>query len=75
VRFSGFAEAGIAVEVVCWVDTRDYDTYTRVVEELNLRLLDVVESAGACFAVRTRALLVASPGALTAEISRAPSGA
>jgi MscS family membrane protein len=60
VRFAGFGDFGFGIEVVCWVLTRDYSEYTRVVEELNLGIVGAVERVGASFAMPARVAALAS---------------
>jgi MscS family membrane protein len=62
VRFSAFGESSLLVEVWCWVETRNFIEYTRVVEELNFAILEIVERAGTSFALPGRAVHLAKDG-------------
>ncbi|HOB52723.1 MAG TPA: mechanosensitive ion channel family protein [Acidobacteriota bacterium] len=57
VRFRGFGPSSKEVEVVAWVLTTDWHEYTGVAEELNFRILDIVQQAGSGFAFPTQTVL------------------
>ena len=50
VRFIGFGAYSLDVEVFAYVLSADYNTYLGISEDLNLRIIDVVEEAGTGFA-------------------------
>jgi MscS family membrane protein len=70
VRFAGFGESSLRVEVWCWVETRDYLEYTGVVEELNFGIVEIVERAGTSFAFPSRTVYMAKDGVVDAERAR-----
>lgn len=64
VRFTGFGESSFDIDVTAMLDTRDFGEFARLREELLLKLLGVVDQAGAQIAVPVRAMLdVARDGA------------
>ena len=70
VRFAGFGESALRVEVWCWVETRDYLEYTGVVEELNFGIVEIGERAGTLFAFPSRTVYMAKDGVVDAERAR-----
>lgn len=67
VRFAAFGESALQVEVWCWVTTRDYIEYTRVVEELNFAIARIVEQSGTSFAFPSRTVYMAKDGVVDGE--------
>jgi len=56
VRFTGFGAYSLDLEVFAYVRTRDYDDYLEIAEDLNLRLMDIVEASGSGFAFPSQTL-------------------
>ncbi len=56
-RFREFGEDALKLEIFAYIRTTDWDEYLAVVEDLNLRFLDVVGEAGTQLAVKARTLL------------------
>lgn len=54
VKFQGFGESALEIEVMCWFETIDYPTYRDYREEVLLGFMNVVEAAGSSFAFPTR---------------------
>jgi small-conductance mechanosensitive channel len=50
VRFVGFGAHSLDVEVFAYVLTSDYGTYLAIREDVNLRVMDIVATAGTGFA-------------------------
>jgi MscS family membrane protein len=50
VRFIGFGASSLDVEIFCFVSETDNAEYLAVVEDLNLRIMDIVAQAGTSFA-------------------------
>jgi MscS family membrane protein len=50
VRFLRFGASSLDIDLLCWVLTTDYHAYTGIVEELNFRIMEVVERSGSSFA-------------------------
>ena len=50
VRFIGFGESSLDLDLFCFISETNYAEFLAVVEDLNLRIMDVVTQAGAGFA-------------------------
>jgi MscS family membrane protein len=50
VRFIGFGEYSLNVEIYAYVLTSDYQEYLAILEDINLRIMTLIEQAGAQFA-------------------------
>ena len=50
VRFIGFGEYSLNVEVYAYVLTPDYQEYLAILEDINLHIMTLIEQAGAQFA-------------------------
>lgn len=62
IRFLGFGESSLDLEVFAYVHARDFDEFLLVAEELNLRIMGLVEDAGTSFAFPSRALYLRRGG-------------
>lgn len=51
VRYVGFADYSLDIEINCYIETTDINTYKAITEAINLEILDLLERAGTCFAV------------------------
>jgi MscS family membrane protein len=58
VRFAGFGDFSLEVEIFAFVNTRDWGEFLAVQEDLNLRIKDIVEGAGTGFAFPSQTLYV-----------------
>jgi len=54
VRFSGFGESSLDLELFVYVRTRDGNEFLAVREDLCLRVMDIVAAAGTAFALPAR---------------------
>jgi MscS family membrane protein len=77
VRFSGFGASSLDVELFVYVRTRDYGDFLAVREDLCLRVMDVVTTAGTAFALPAQTNYSAAAGidteragAAVAEVQR-----
>jgi MscS family membrane protein len=61
-RFKEFGASSLNLEIFCWIQAPDYFAYTGVVEELNFRIMTIVEKAGASFAFPTQQLYLSRAG-------------
>jgi MscS family membrane protein len=50
VRFKGFGEYSLDIEVFAYMGVKDYDESLEVAEDLNLRIMDIVSESGSDFA-------------------------
>lgn len=58
VRFTEFKESSLNVEVMAWLQTTDWNAFTRERQELFLRFMAIVEEAGTSLAFPTRTVHV-----------------
>jgi MscS family membrane protein len=54
IRFVGFGEHSLDLDVFAYVDVTDYGKFLEVAEDLNLRIMDIVTEAGSSFAIPSR---------------------
>lgn len=52
-----YGESSLDLEAYAYIKTTDFDEYLDVVEDLNLRILDIIEAAGTQLAVPVRAMV------------------
>jgi MscS family membrane protein len=70
VRFTALSESSLDVEVVAYFATTDFGAFTVVRQEMLLRLLEVVERAGAGLAFPTRTIVMPEAAPRAAEAVR-----
>jgi MscS family membrane protein len=63
VRFKELASSSLDIEVMAWFETADWSEFQLIRQEVLLRFMEVVETAGASFAFPTRTVHVAGAGA------------
>jgi MscS family membrane protein len=56
IRFLGFGAYSLDLEVFAYVDATDYGEFLAVAEDLNLRIMKIVEENGASFAFPSQTL-------------------
>jgi len=56
IRFQEFGESSLDLKVVAYIKTKIYSEYLEVVEELNLKIMDAIQSSGTSLAVPARAV-------------------
>jgi MscS family membrane protein len=61
VRFAGFGESSLNVDVMAWFLTSDWNEFLAIREETLLRFMEVVEREGSSFAFPTRTLHMVTP--------------
>lgn len=54
IRFVGFGEYSLDLDVFAYIDTRDYGEHLEIAEDLNLRIMDVIKAAGTELAIPAR---------------------
>jgi MscS family membrane protein len=74
VRFVGFGAYSLDVEVFAYILSEDYNTYMGVLEDLNLRIMDVIEEAGTGFAFPSQTTYLTRDKALDPERAKAAEG-
>jgi MscS family membrane protein len=67
VRFIGFGQSSLDVEMFAYVLETEHGSYLAVQEDLLLRVMDLVESAGSGFAFPSRTLYMTRDGGLDAK--------
>ncbi len=70
IRFTRFGACSLDLEIFAYVLADDYDQYLEVAEDLNLRLMDIVEDAGTSFAFPSSTMYVESGSGLDADRSK-----
>ncbi len=68
VRFLGFAESSLHVELMAWFQTTDVGEYRDIRQEVLLAMMEVVENAGTTFAFPTRTIHLVSGDADSAPV-------
>ena len=56
IRFEGFGEHSLDLQVFAFLDVNNPNDFTEVAEDLNLRIMDIIEKAGTEFAIPAQAL-------------------
>jgi MscS family membrane protein len=70
IRFVGFGASSLDFEIFAYVKTTDFGEYLEVAEDLNLRLMDIVERAGSSFAFPSTTTYIESGAGLGTERAR-----
>ena len=71
VRFQGFKDYSLDVDVFAYIDVTDYSESQEVAEDLNLRIMDIVAAAGTDFSVPAQIQYEAPARMLDEEKSKA----
>jgi MscS family membrane protein len=75
IRFTSFGAFSLDLEIFAYVRVTDYSEYLEVAEDLNLRIMDIVEAAGSGFAFPSSTTYLAKDDGLDAERARAAESA
>jgi MscS family membrane protein len=67
VRFAGFADYAMKVDIFAYVNTADWNEFLAIQEDIYLRILRIIEQAGSGFAFPSRTLYHTRDGGLDAE--------
>jgi MscS family membrane protein len=67
IRFIGYDNSALILEVFCYVLTRDNAEFLAIQEDLLLRIMDIVEASGAGFAFPSRTIYVGRDTGLDKE--------
>jgi MscS family membrane protein len=67
IRFEGFGEHSLDLQVFAFLDVNNPDNFTEVAEDLNLRIMDIVAEAGTEFAIPSQTLYVQRGAGLDQE--------
>jgi MscS family membrane protein len=71
VRFVSFGSSSLDLEVYSYVTVPDYVEYLEVVEDLNLRIMDIIAAAGSSFAFPSQMTYIVKGSGLDGNRSRA----
>jgi MscS family membrane protein len=71
VRFVGFGDYSLDLDVFAYLETTDYGEFLEIAEDLNLRIMDVLKKAGSDFALPSRTAYVESGTSPDGELARA----
>lgn len=74
VRFVGFGDYSLDVELFAYILCEDYNAYMGVLEDLNLRIMDIIEEAGTGFAFPSQTTYLTRDKALDPERAKAAEG-
>lgn len=70
VRLAAFGPSSIDVAITCWILAADFHEYTGVAEELNFRILGIVEASGTGFAFPSQTLYLTRDTGVDAEAAK-----
>jgi MscS family membrane protein len=70
IRFTGFGNSSLDLEVFAYVLEREYEPFLHVQEDLLLRIMDIVEASGSGFAFPSQTTYIARDSGLDAEKSQ-----
>jgi MscS family membrane protein len=70
IRFVGFGTSSLDLEVFSYVTVTDYGEYQEVAEDLNLRIMEIVGTAGTRLAVPGQTMYLAEGGGLDPDRAR-----
>lgn len=70
-RFRGFGASSLDIEVLAWLETRDFTELTALREELNYRVMEIVERSVSSFAFPSQTLYLSREGAPDPDLCRA----
>lgn len=62
VRFTEYGEYSLNLDVFTYIKTRDFNKYLEIVEDLNLRVLDIISAAGTQLALPARSVRLEGGG-------------
>jgi len=70
VRFTGFADSALTVEVMAWLVAADFDAFASLRGEIYLRIMEIVEQGGTRFAFPTRTVQLVPPAGTASATTR-----
>ncbi len=70
VRFVGYGESSLEVELFAFIETRDWNEFLAIQEDLNLRVKDVVKSSGTDFAFPSQTVYLQQSEGLDAGLTK-----
>jgi MscS family membrane protein len=70
IRFTGFGDFSLDLEVYAYVQASSYPSFLEATEDLNLRIIDIVEAAGTSFAFPSQTTYVEQGSPLQSEAAK-----
>jgi hypothetical protein len=70
VRFIGFGDSSLNLEVFAYVSETEYETFLHIQEDLLLRIMDIIEANGSGFAFPSQTTYLAQDAGLDAVKSQ-----
>ena len=67
VRFTNFGASSLDIDIFCYIKTSEFNDYWAVVEDLNLKLMAIVEECGTDFAFPSTQVYLEQGSGLDAE--------
>ena len=71
VRFVGFGDSSLNVEILAYVGTRDFNEFLGIQEDMFLRVIDLMEASGTGFAFPSQTLYLSRDAGLDAQQKKA----
>ena len=71
IRFAGFGNSSLDLEVFSYINVTDYGEYLEVAEDLNLRIMDIVGAAGSHLALPSQTTYLEGGSGLDPDQSQA----
>jgi MscS family membrane protein len=63
VAFNGFGDSSLDLDVIAWLSTTDYNIFREAREEIYLKVMDIISSAGATLVNNVQTLVLQAPPA------------
>jgi MscS family membrane protein len=70
IRFTGFGEHSLDLEIFVYIDVKKYPKFLEVAEDLNLRIMDIIAKAGSSLAVPSQTTYLERGKGLNEELAR-----
>jgi MscS family membrane protein len=61
VRFRGFGDSSLDIDVIAWLVTTDYNIFREAREEIYLKIMDIITAAGATLVNNVQTLVMQNP--------------
>jgi MscS family membrane protein len=71
IRFVGFGEYSLDLDIFAYIDVTDYGEFLEVAEDLNLRIMDIVAKAGSSFAFPSQTIYMERGKGLDEKLAKA----
>jgi len=71
IRFAGFGEYSLDLDIFAYVGVTDYGQYLEIAEDLNLRIMDIMAKAGSSFAFPSQTIYMERGKGLDEKLAKA----